>query len=113
MKLRTLNEAAAALGVTRRKLREGIRKGLYPAIQWGNRLLVDVDELGPIIEAERQRKAERADMIGLRECADAIGLSAETLRRMAVAGLVPYERSGRYYRFRLEDVENAIRNGMK
>lgn len=113
MKLRTLNEAADALGMTRRKLRAGIEAGKYPALNWGNRLLVDMDALGPIVDAERRQRERHEGMISLKECAEAIGVSQDALRRMALNGLVPYERSGRYYRFSLEAVENAIRNGMK
>lgn len=109
MKLRTLNEAAKILGLSRYKLLQGIQHGSYPAIRWGNRLMVDVEQLAEIIAAEQ---AQHPGMIGLRECAEAIGLSEDQLRRMAEAGIVPYERSGRYWRFRLAAVEKAIRDGM-
>lgn len=113
MKLRTLNEAAEALNLTRRQLRMGIESGRYPALSWGNRLLIDLDEIAPIVAQERQQRERHEGMIGLRECADAIGISQDALRRMALSGLVPYERSGRYYRFRLAAVEEAIRAGMQ
>lgn len=112
MKLRTLNEAAEELGLTRRQLRTGIREGRYPAMNWKNRLLVDLDQLTPIVENERQQRERHEGMIGLRECAEAIGVSQDVLRRMAISGLVPYEKSGRYYRFSLEAVVRAIRSGM-
>lgn len=113
MRLRTLNEAAEALGVSRRRLREGIRRGIYPAVPWKNRLLVDIDELKAIIEKEDAERAARAGEIGLKECAEAIGLTGNVLRSMALAGLVPYHKAGRYYRFRLEDVQAALREKMK
>lgn len=112
MRLRTLNEAAEELGLTRRQLRIGIREGRYPAIQWKNRLLVDLDQLIPIVERERRQRERHEGMIGLNECAAAIGVSRDTLRNMALSGLIPYEKSGRYYRFSLEAVERAIRSGM-
>ena len=110
MKLRTLNEAAEILGLSRHKLLKGIQRGAYPAIRWGNRLMVDVEELAEILAAERERHTGR---IGLKACAEAIGLTEDQLRRMALAGLIPYERSGRYYRFDLAAVEKAIRENMK
>lgn len=111
MRLRTLNEAAELLGVSRRKLRDGIRQGTYPCVPWKNRLLVDIDELQEILEAERAQEA--LGEIGLRECAAAIGVSENTLRHMAAEGMVPYRKRGRYYRFQLETVLAAIREQMK
>ena len=113
MKLRTLTEAAKILGVSRYHLRAGIAAGRYPAFTWGNRQLVDVEALAEILAEERRRQEAGEGMIGLRECAEAIGVAPEALRRMALAGLVPFERQGRYYRFCLADVERAIRGGMK
>lgn len=112
MKLRTLTEAAKLLGISRRRLRAGIEEGRYPAMEWGNRLLVDVDVLAKIIAEERRREEAREGLIGMRECAEAIGVSMETLRRMAQTGVVPCERQGRFYKFRLAEVEAAIRRNM-
>ena len=113
MKLRTLKEATEILGVSRKYLRDGVTEGRYKAFYWGNRMLLDVEELEPIIAEERRQREAHAGMIGLRECAEAIGIKPESLRLMAVAGLVPHKKVGRYYRFRLEDVVAAIRAGMK
>lgn len=113
MKLRTLTEAAEILGVSRRQLRDGVMAGRYPSITWGNRLLVDLDVLAGILEDERQRRERHDGLIGLRECAEAIGLTPDQLRRMALRGMVPYTKRGRYYCFILADVEMAIRTHMK
>lgn len=109
MRMRTLNEAAAELGTTRDKLRRGIASGKYPSLNWGNRYLVDVDVLGPLLK----REAEAQNTIGITECAEQLGLSVDVLRRMTRSGLIPYERKGRYYRYRLADVEAAIHNQME
>lgn len=109
MKMRTLNEAAAELGTTRERLRRGIAAGRYPAMKWGNRYLVDIDVLAPILAAED----EAARTIGITECAAQLGLSADVIRRMARSGLIPCERKGRYFRFRLEEVQAAISKQMK
>lgn len=106
MKLRTLNEAAELLGVSRRRLREGIADGRYPTFRWGNRQLVDLDTLRKIIERE---DAARNRMIGTKACAEAVGVSPSTLRRMAVAGVVPSIKEGRYWWFDLDAVTRAIR----
>lgn len=108
MKMRTLNEAAAELGTTRDRLRRGVVSGKYPALNWRNRYLVDVDALRPILAAED----EAQNTVGVHECAELLGLSADVIRRMARSGLIPHERQGRYYRFRLKDVEDAIHKRM-
>lgn len=109
MRIRTLNEAAAELGTTRDRLRRGIAAGKYPFLNWGNRYLVDVELLEPILAAEDEAK----NTIGIKECAEQLGLSVDVIRRMARSGLIPFEQQGRYYRFRLNDVEAAIRKQME
>lgn len=111
MKLRTITEAAKTLGIPEYRLRRGIAAGKYPSMKWGSRRLVDVEALGPIIAEERRREADEGN-VGLKECAKAIGVSADVLYRMAVEGLVPFTRAGRAYRFRIKDVEAAIRKNM-
>ena len=107
MKLRTLNEAAVELEISRTRLRRGIQEGKYPYLQWGNRMLVDIDILLPLLEAEGTDST-----ISTAECAEALGLSADTLRGMAQSGLVPCETAGRFYRFRLNEVEAALKKMM-
>lgn len=109
MKMRTLNEAAQELGTTRAYLRTGVLSGKFPCYRWGNRYLVDLDIIGPIVAAEKNT----ADTISAKDCALAIGLTPDALLRMAKAGVVPYHREGRYYRFRVAEVEAALREGMK
>lgn len=109
MKMRTLNEAAAELGTTRMKLRAAVLAGTIPHLKWGNRYLVDVDVVGPML---RECEPGADGTLSLIECAEQIGLAPDALRRMALAGLVPYRRSGRYYRFVLADVQAAIRKEM-
>lgn len=107
MKIRTMNEAAAKLGCTRAHLVRGIKSGKYSAMRWGTRTLVDVDALRPIIEDERRRAA----MIGVRECAARTGLSLDQVRRGARSGMIPCERFGREYKFRVEDITALMRGG--
>lgn len=109
MRMRTLNEAAAELGTTRERLRRGIAAGRYPAMKWRNRFLVDIDVLAPILAAED----EAANTIGIKECAEQLGLSVDVIRRMARSGVIPSERRGRYFRFRLHEVQAAIEQRMK
>lgn len=109
MKMRTLNEAAAELGTAREKLRRGIAAGKYPAMRWGNRYLVDIEALAPILKEE----AARQNMVGISACAEQLGLSVDVLRRMTRSGLIPYERKGRNYRYRIADVKAALQSQMK
>ena len=104
MRIMTVGEAAAALGISRSQLRRGIQSGKYPAIYWGGRILVDLDALKAIIAAERR--------VGLKACADQIGMSASTLRRMAQAGLIPYTVENGRYLFEPELVKEALRKLM-
>ena len=92
MRLRTINEAAALLDVSARHLRRGIREGRYAYIQVGNRQIVDVDELGPIIETERAT-------VGIREAMALTGLSEATIRRAVRAGRLPAVRLRSGYAF--------------
>ena len=108
MKMRTINEAAGELGITRHRLNSGIRDGRYPSMQWGSRKLVDVDALRPIVEAEKTREG----MVRIQECADLIGVSATTLRNMLHKGIVPYERRGQYFYFDVDAVKEALRQRM-
>ena len=111
MRIRTLNEAAEALGCSRARLRSGVLEGRYPHMMWGNRYLVDLDVVAPIVAAEDAEAAEHP--MGLRECAAAIGVSESTLRAMAEDGLVPSTRGRGRWRFRLSEVEDALRDAMK
>ena len=106
MKLRTLNEAAEALGTNRTRLRKGVVDGRYPCLKWGNRYLVDLDVVGPIIDDEDARKGEPT--LSLRACAEAIGLKPATLKGMVESDMVPCQRSGGHYAFRLRDVLAAL-----
>ena len=113
MRLRTPAEAVEELGITRRQLRDGIRAGKYPAIEWGARHLVDLDVLGPIVQAEQEAaEAERA-LLTLKECAKRLGIPAGTLRKMTVLGIVPSRRTKKGYRYELEAVEEALEKMMR
>ena len=108
MRLRTLQEAASELGMSRGTLRTKVISGKVPYIMWGNRYLVDMDVVTPIIESLEDTDGT----ISTAECAEVIGVAPSALQAMAKAGLVPYRRRGRYYRFILADVMEAIRGNM-
>lgn len=111
MRIRTLNEAADALGTNRARLRRGVLDGRYPYFKWGNRYLVDLDTLGPIIEQEDAEKDE--PRIGLRECAAEIGVTPGVLRRMVLDGIVPCRIVGGHYQFRAREVIMALNSRME
>lgn len=108
MRMRTLQEAADALGVSRATVRKLAIGGKIPYMKWGSRYLVDLDVVEPIF---RDRNNTR-NMLSTDECAEALGLAASTLRNMALAGLVPYKKKGRYMKFDLDAVIRAIRESM-
>lgn len=108
MRMRTLNEAAAELGCSRNTLSAWVLSGKCHYLKWGSRYLIDIDEVGPIF----RDRAEIRGMVSLKECAEKLGLSPSTLRNMALAGLVPYKKKGRYMKFDPEAVAKAIRESM-
>lgn len=111
MRIRTLNEAAEALGTTRHRLRRGIDAGRYPVMRWGQRLLVDLDVIEPIVRAE---DAEAEARVGIGEISRMTGLPPTTIRRMCKDGLLPYvqDKQSRY-KFRPSEVLAAIEQMME
>ena len=111
MRIRTLNEAAAALGISRHRLRRGIAAGRYPTLPWGNRALVDLDAIEPIVAAEN---AEAEKTVGVGQLSALTGLPPTTIRKMCKAGMLPYTKDKqRRYLFRVSDVMAAIQNMME
>lgn len=111
MRIRTINEAAEALGVTGYRLRQGIQSGRYPSLKLGLRRLVDLDLLTPIIEAE---EADRESWTGTGTICRLTGLRPGQIRRMCDAGQLPHKRnrSGRY-RFQAGRVLAALEDMME
>lgn len=109
--MRTLNEAAGALGTTRHRIRRGIDAGRYPFMRWGHRLLVDLDVIEPIVRAE---DAEAEKTVGIGQLSELTGLPPATIRRMCKQDILPYarDRQGRY-KFRPSEVMSAIQNMME
>ena len=111
MKMRTLNEAAEALGTTRHRIRRGIQAGRYPSMQWGSRLLVDLDVLEPIIRSE---DAEAEKTVGIGQLSELTGLPPTTIRRMCKQGVLPYTKDKQSrYKFRPSEVLAALQNMME
>lgn len=92
MRLRSIPEAAQLLGIDAQRLRRGIQSGRYAHYEIEGRILVDVDALGEIIEAERRT-------ISIEEAAQLTGLTKTMIRRGAKGGWLPCERIGKAYRF--------------
>ena len=110
MRMRTLSEAAAELGMSRNRLRRRIEAGKLPYLMWGNRMLVDLDEIGPMLQAE----LEAESMVGFADLEVLTGLSTNTLRQMCAEGIIPFVRDSRnYYRFDPEAVQAALREHMR
>ncbi len=109
MKFRTCREAAEELneefGVNQSHLKRGCMEGKYPSMKIGNRLLVDVDALRPILERERQ---DQQGLLSTTELAQRTGLSESAIRRAVTEGWLPCRIVGRNMRFDLMDVQRAI-----
>lgn len=104
MRMRTINEAAESLGVTREQIKRGMDDGRYPFTMWGNRRLVDIDVLREIIDAENAKEKP----VGICECARRTGLSVNTIRRMRQRGFLPATKIGRNYKFDLAEVQRIL-----
>lgn len=107
MKLMTCREASrqmANYGITQTKLKRGCEDGKYPCLHIGNRIMVDIDALMPIVEQEYKRSA----LLSTSELAVRIGLSESSIRRAVAEGWIPCQVIGRNMRFDLEDVQAAV-----
>lgn len=108
MRLRTCREASEAVAdicaISPKVIRRGCVDGLYPCLQVGNRMLVDVDALREILTDE----GNRANLIGTAELSMRIGLSESTIRRAVNDGWMPSVRVGRHMKFDLAKVQQAI-----
>lgn len=101
MRFMTIAEAARLLGIPEQRLRRGVEAGRYPYVQIGHRKLVDMDELEPIIRAERAT-------IGIREAAQLTGLPETAIRRGAREGWLPCRKDGKAYIFQPEQLLAAL-----
>lgn len=113
MKLMTCTEACKHLedefGMTASQLKRGCLAGKYPWMKIGNRMLVDVDALLPILTKERQ---EMKTLLSTTELAQRIGLSESSIRRGVADGWIPCRIVGRNMRFSLMEVQQAISERM-
>lgn len=107
MKLMTCREASRHLadyGVTQSKIKRGCEAGKYPFLRVGNRILVDLDALMPIVEEE----GRRLELLSTAELAMRIGLSESSIRKAVADGWMPCQIVGRNMRFDLEAVQDAV-----
>ena len=111
MKLMTCREASMQLteyGVTLSRLKRGCMSGKYPYLRIGNRVLVDLDVLLPLVAEERDNR----ELLSTSELSLRIGLSETTIRRAVAEGWMPCKVVGRNNRFDLEAVQAAIAERM-
>ncbi|MEG1515881.1 MAG: hypothetical protein RSD95_13410 [Clostridia bacterium] len=107
MKFMTITEAARALEVERYRIQRRVNDGLFPFVRVGKRELVDIDVIGPLLEAER------SDGMGIAEVSAVTGLSASAIRRAIRDGWMPAEIKNGRYRIDLQAVRDAISKRMK
>ena len=105
MKFATINEAARIFDIGRGVIRRGVQAGRYPHMLVGAHVVVDIDELGPILEQEQIKKS----LINTTVLSEKTGLSLSKIRCGINEGWIPCQKDGRHYRFNLEEVEEALR----
>ncbi len=91
MNLRTVRDAAQMLGVNEMRVRRAARDGRIPAMQLGNRMLVDVDAACDVLS--------RPDGVTIDVVSAETGLTESAIRRAIREGWMPYEKPGKAYLF--------------
>lgn len=105
MKMRTVPDAAQMLGVNEMRVRRAARDGRIPAMQLGNRMLVDVDVACDVLS--------RPDGVTIDVVSAETGLTESAIRRGIREGWMPCEKPGRAYLFDLDLVRAAIEKRMR
>lgn len=105
MNLQTVRTVCKELGVPESRVRRAIRNKQLDVLTLGNRLLIDMDTARNVL-------VQVEGTIKIDELSRAIGMSDTGIRRGIHEGWIPYQKVGRAYHFRLEEVEKAIRERM-
>ena len=105
MNLRTVRDAAQMLGVNEMRVRRAARDGRIPAMQLGNRMLVDVDAACDVLS--------RPDGVTIDVVSAETGLTESAIRRAIREGWMPYEKPGKAYLFDMDMVRAAIDKRMR
>lgn len=104
MKMATLAEAERDLDVKAITIRRRAIRGEYPYLMIGTKMMVDLDILRPIVEAERKRN----NGINITTLAEKTGLKVSAIRRGIKEGWIPYWMENRRARFDFLKVQDAI-----
>lgn len=105
MNLRTVRDAAQMLGVNEMRVRRAARDGRIPAMQLGNRMLVDVDVACDVLS--------RPDGVTIDVVSAETGLTESAIRRAIREGWMPYEKPSKAYLFDMDMVRAAIEKRMR
>ena len=100
MTLKTIRDAAAALGVSESKLRRAASAKEIPSMKLGNRTLVDVDAAREIMQA--------VPGVSIKAVSEATGLAISAIRRGIHEGWIPCHKDGKAYTFQMDAVLAAI-----
>ena len=100
MKLVTIRDAAAALGVSESKLRRAALAKEIPSMKLGNRTLVDLDAVRDIMQV--------TPGVSIKAVSEATGLNITAIRRGIHEGWMPCAKAGKAYTFQLDEVLAAI-----
>lgn len=98
--LKTIRDAAVALGVSESKLRRAVVAKEVPSMMLGNRTLVDLDAARDILDEPEGVKIEVVS--------EETGLTVSAIRRAIREGWMPHTKPGKAYLFKMDEVQAAI-----
>ncbi len=102
MKMATIPEVVRTLGVGRSRIVRAIEKGELRVLKLGNRMLVDLDDASELV------KRWDDSGIGIDALSTETGLSVGAIRAAVKEGWLPFHKSGKAFRFDLDEVNRAI-----
>lgn len=85
-------------------IRRGARAGRFPHLTIGEHIVVDIDVLVPLLQAEKERRNRVSSV----ELAELTGLTPSAIRRGVQEGWLPCDREGRHLRFHIEKAKAAL-----
>lgn len=104
MNLQTIRTVARELDIPESTVRSAVRNGRLPSLPLGNRMLVDLDAARGTLRPHPG--------LNIHQLSEQTGLTVAAIRRGIREGWIPCEKSGKFLRFQLDDVLEAISKRM-
>ncbi|MBQ8953700.1 MAG: hypothetical protein IJ048_06255 [Clostridia bacterium] len=105
MNLQTIRTVAHELDLSETTVRKAVADGRLPSLPLGNRMLVDLDAARSVLRNHSG--------LNVHQLSEKTGLAVTAIRRGVREGWIPCEKSGKYLRFQLDDVLEAIKKRME